>query len=276
MSDVQMLDSPGTTETEESSDVEFADSAYPDSELVPDMLSKRAHRLLDEKVLQRYPWIDDEKADHSIYPRITLLRSLARDHNQPNPRLTVRYGLSGVRSYFEDHPWFVSVLNECWRKGSFRTIRLLSEYIWDTRNPSIDLPMFIDLFLHLEILQRPDVPPWELQESQLRGVSRIYIGLCWGFVDYTYSFRALMGPEIRGTSRICVALGHFSMSYRDLKLCKFSPFPGVFRDGKVPHRGRTFEEGYHYAYVFAWVWRPRFCDLNTLYCQLACLRATIL
>jgi hypothetical protein len=38
-------------ETEENSDVESADPAYPNSELVPDMLSKRAHRMLDPKVL---------------------------------------------------------------------------------------------------------------------------------------------------------------------------------------------------------------------------------
>jgi hypothetical protein len=35
----EIPDSPGTLEAEESSDVEFADSAYPDSKLVPDMLS---------------------------------------------------------------------------------------------------------------------------------------------------------------------------------------------------------------------------------------------
>ena len=174
MSDVQVLDSPGTQETEESSDVEFADSAYPDSELVPDMLSKRAHRLLDEKVLRRYPWIDDdEKDDQSIYSRITLFRSLARDFDQLDPRLTYRSESWITRRRFEDnwHPWLISVLNECWRKGSFRTIRLLSEYIWDTRDPLIDLPMFTGLFLHPEILQRPDVPQWELQEPELQGVS---------------------------------------------------------------------------------------------------------
>lgn len=123
----EILDSPGTREAEESSDVEFADSAYPDSKLVPDMLSIRAHYLLDKKVLGRYPWIDDEKADDSIYPRITLLRSLARDYNQLDPGLSYS---SVIRRFFKDHPWLVSVLNKCWRRGSFRTIRLLGEYIW--------------------------------------------------------------------------------------------------------------------------------------------------
>ena len=132
MSDVQILDSPGIQETEKRSDVEFADFAYPKSKLVPDMLSERAHYLLDKKVLGRYPWIDDEKAKDSIYPRITLLRSLARDYNQLNPR--------GIRWCLENHPWLVSVLNKCWRKGSFRTIRLLSEYIGGTRNPQLIFP----------------------------------------------------------------------------------------------------------------------------------------
>jgi hypothetical protein len=124
--DAHRLDSPGTREAEESIDVEFADPAYPDSKLVPDMLSVRAHYLLDKKVLGRYPWIDDEKADDSIYARTTLLQSLARDYNQLDPWL-IRTSQS-TRRFFKDHPWFVSVLNECWREGSFRTIRLLSEY----------------------------------------------------------------------------------------------------------------------------------------------------
>jgi hypothetical protein len=73
MTDVQTLGAPGARETEESSDgLEFADPAYSHSELVPDMLSKRAHDMLDKKALGRYPWIDDEKADDSIYPRITV------------------------------------------------------------------------------------------------------------------------------------------------------------------------------------------------------------
>jgi hypothetical protein len=129
MQDVQILDPPGIQEAEESSDVEFADSAHPDSMLVPDMLSERAHRSLDMKVLGRYPWINDEKVDDSIYPRFTLIRSLARDYTQLDPWLADERSSRDVRRHFEGHPWLFSVLNECWRKGSFRTIRLLSEYI---------------------------------------------------------------------------------------------------------------------------------------------------
>ena len=136
MSNAQ-ISSPATQETEEGNHVEFADPAYPNSELVPDMLSKRAHCLLDDKVLRRYPWIDDDKKDdQSIYSRVTLLRSLARDYDQLDPQLTCSYySCSNIRRRFEGHPWLVSVLNECWRKGSFRTIRLLSEFICDTHDP---------------------------------------------------------------------------------------------------------------------------------------------
>jgi hypothetical protein len=104
------------------------------------MLSKRAHRLLDEKILQRYTWIDDDEEDESsIYPRITLLRSLARDYDRLNPQLTDAGGYFGhgsvVRTHFEEYPWLVVVLNECWRKGSFRTVRLLSKCIRNTPHP---------------------------------------------------------------------------------------------------------------------------------------------
>ena len=61
------------------SDVEFADPTHPESELVPDILSKKAHAKLDKKVLRRYPRIDnDEKDDHSIYSRhgVTLTSRL--------------------------------------------------------------------------------------------------------------------------------------------------------------------------------------------------------
>lgn len=125
-SDVQM----GSSESSDS-DVEFADPTNPESELVSDMLSKKAHANLDKKVLRRYPWIDDdEKDDHSIYSRVTLIRSLAGDYDQ----LDKRYTVSGTDSYldirtmFHKHPWLISTVNECWRKGSFRNIRLLSEY----------------------------------------------------------------------------------------------------------------------------------------------------
>jgi hypothetical protein len=144
MSDIQ-IGAPESQEAEESADVGFADPACPDSELVPDMLSKRAHRLLDEKILQRYTWIDgDEEDENSIYPRVTLLRSLARDYDQLNPRLTDTdyFGHGTVlRTCLEGHPWLVSVLNECGRKGSFRTVRLLSEYIRNTLR--LDLQLLI-------------------------------------------------------------------------------------------------------------------------------------
>jgi hypothetical protein len=131
MTDVQTLGAPGARETEESSDgLEFADPAYSHSELVPDMLSKRAHDMLDKKALGRYPWIDDEKADDSIYPRITLtlLRSLARDYDQLKSSFFISYSYSFITRFFHEHPGLISVMNECWRKGSFRTVRLLSEY----------------------------------------------------------------------------------------------------------------------------------------------------
>ena len=121
--DVQM----GSPETQESSDVEFAVPSYPESELVPDMFSNRVHVELDKKVLRLYPWMeDDEKDENSIYSRITLLRSLVRDyygqlHQKPTDRT------DPIR-ILRKHPWVIPVLNECWRKGSFRTIRLLSEY----------------------------------------------------------------------------------------------------------------------------------------------------
>jgi len=51
----------------------------------------------------------------------------------------------------------------------------------DTYGPSIDLPMFIDLFLHPEILQPTDVPQWKCQELELQGASQIYIGLRLAF-----------------------------------------------------------------------------------------------
>jgi hypothetical protein len=126
-SDVRM----GSPESSDSDDVEFADPTHPKSELVPDMLSEKAHAKLDKKVLRRYPWIDDdEKDDHSIYSRVTLIRSLAGDYDQLDQRYIASgsYSYSNIREIFHKHPWFVPTLNECWRKGSFRTIRLLSEY----------------------------------------------------------------------------------------------------------------------------------------------------
>lgn len=113
------------------SDAEFADPTHPESELVSDMLSKEAHSKLDKKVLRRYPWIDVDKEDeHSIYSRITLIRSLAGDFDQLDGRYTVsdRDSYIAIRTVFHKHPWLVSTVNECWRKGSFRTIRLLGEY----------------------------------------------------------------------------------------------------------------------------------------------------
>ena len=41
--------------------------------------------------------------------------------------------------------------------------------------------MFIDLFLHPEILQPTDVPQWKCQELELQGASQIYIGLRLAF-----------------------------------------------------------------------------------------------
>ena len=121
----------GSPESSDSDDVEFADPTHPESELVPDMLSQKAHTKLDKHVLRRYPWIDDdEKDDHSIYARVTLIRSLARDYDQLDERYTVSgwNSYANIREIFHKHTWLVSTLNECWRKGSFRTIRLLSEY----------------------------------------------------------------------------------------------------------------------------------------------------
>jgi hypothetical protein len=122
-SDVQM----DTPETQESSDVEFADPSYPESELVPDMFSNRVHVELDKKVLRLYPWMeDDEKDENSIYLRFTLLRSLVRDYYDQlhqGPMIHI-----DSTEYMREHPWIIPVLNECWRKGSFRTIRLLGEY----------------------------------------------------------------------------------------------------------------------------------------------------
>jgi hypothetical protein len=123
---VLQMDSP---ETEESSDrdVEFADPANPQSELVPDMFSNRLHVELDKKVLRLYPWMDDdEKDENSIYSRLTLLRSLLRDYyDQSHQKPTMR---ADSTWFMRKHPWIIPVLNGCWRKGSFRTIRLLSEY----------------------------------------------------------------------------------------------------------------------------------------------------
>jgi hypothetical protein len=118
--DVQM----GSPETQESS---VADPAYPESELVPDMFSNRVHVELDKKVLRLYPWMDDDgKNENSIYSRITLLRSLIRDYyDQLHQKPTDSTDPTRI---FRRHPWVIPVLNECWRKGSFRTIRLLSEY----------------------------------------------------------------------------------------------------------------------------------------------------
>jgi len=110
-------------------DAEIADSTYPESKLVPDVLSESAHVKLDEKVLRCYPWIDDDdQDDHAIYSRVTLLRSLARDYNQLDEQFLASYSYLGIRELFHKPPWLISVLNECWRKGSFRAIRRLSEY----------------------------------------------------------------------------------------------------------------------------------------------------
>ena len=123
--------SDGETGTSESDDseVEFADPTYPESELVPDILPECGHVQLDLKVLRRYPWInDDEQDDHAIYSRVTLLRSLVRDCDQLDRQYRDSSSYLRIRELFLKHPWLISVLNECWRKGSFRIIRLLSEY----------------------------------------------------------------------------------------------------------------------------------------------------
>ena len=123
--------SDGETGTSESDDseVEFADPTYPESELVPDILPESGHVQLDLKVLRRYPWInDDEQDDHAIYSRVTLLRSLVRDCDQLDRQYRDSSSYLCIRELFHKHPWLISVLNECWRKGSFRVIRLLSEY----------------------------------------------------------------------------------------------------------------------------------------------------
>ena len=145
-SDVQM----GSAESSDG-DVEFADPTHPESKLVSDVLSESAHVKLDKKVLRRYPWIDDdEQDDRVIYSRVTLLRSLVRDYDQLDGQYAHSHSYLGIRELFHKHPWLISVLNECWRNGSFRTIRLLSAYTLQTLTPYFNVA---DPFLYPGILQ---------------------------------------------------------------------------------------------------------------------------
>jgi hypothetical protein len=168
--------------TSESSDseVEFADPTNPESELVPDMLSESGHVKLDLKVLRRYPWIDDgEQDDHAIYSRVTLLRSLVRDCDRLNRQYGYSYSYLDIRKLFHRHPWLISVLNECWRKGSFKVIRLLSEYTLPT-------PYFnvADPFLYLGVLQGTNTissrswTPYDRKAAhEIAGVFKLYVSL---------------------------------------------------------------------------------------------------
>jgi hypothetical protein len=65
-----------------------------------------------------------------------------------------------------------------------------------------------DLSPHPEILQRNDV---SYRALELQGILKIYTRRY--LIDHIYSCRALMGSEIRGASRGCVASDHLNPSY---------------------------------------------------------------
>jgi hypothetical protein len=227
--DVQM----GSPETQESSDVEFAVPSYPESELGPDMFSNRVHVELDKKVLRLYPWMeDDEKDENSIYSRITLLRSLVRDyygqlHQKPTDRT------DPIR-ILRKHPWVIPVLNECWRKGSFRTIRLLSEYTVSGDASDLNMTIFsfcLTCFRIQRFYKVPNPTPPLSHLSVCRNLTP-----AWSFVDHIYSCRALMGSEIRGTSCGRVASHHFNISYQGAKrFCNVLPYCELVWDREVSH-----------------------------------------
>jgi len=161
------------------SDAEFADPTHPESELVSDVLSENAHVKLDKKVLRRYAWIDDdEQDDHVIYSRVTLLRSLVRDYDRLDGLYANSNSYSDIRELFHKHPWLIPVLNECWRKGSFRAIRRLSEYTLQTLTPYFNIA---DPFLYPGVLQGTNTfssPSWTTRDPEtahaIAGVFKLY------------------------------------------------------------------------------------------------------
>jgi|SRR6267142_5530068 len=109
---------------------EYADASYPESKLVQDIISKEEHERLDNN-LQFTCWAYGDKDTLSRSDARMLLFLLVIEGCEHldlkfttcNPRMW-----GSVVQLFLTHPWLVPVMEKCWAKCSFRTIRRLGEH----------------------------------------------------------------------------------------------------------------------------------------------------
>lgn len=95
-------------------------------------LSDEVLEGLNSSICRGRSWVKDDGSRDRANLRIQLFQALVQQCDQ----LDQKYSISSPNSYaltrdldlFVLHPWLVLALENCWKTGSFTTIRRLGEY----------------------------------------------------------------------------------------------------------------------------------------------------